>query len=378
MFSGSRPQVLLAVENLKGGGAERVVVELARNWPRDHFEPVILVASLVGEYIADLPPDLEVIEVGIASSPRNTLAFLSRLRERLRSREVAGVVSHLTGMNRMLLRASLAGVIKAPIVVVEHNDFLRNQGLARMGWLRSFLLRSETAMLYRRAHGVVGCSRGVASQVGEMFGITPGKLHAIPNPLDSRFMQPVETNTLVESWLQRLPRPVFVSVGRLVPQKAFHDLIGAFALQKSGSLIILGEGPQRSSLETFAIEQGVAERTLLPGFVRSPQTVLQVSDVYVSSSLWEGYPLTLLEAYASGLPVVARACNFGPEEIVTQDRPGRLVRSNNVEDLANAMEEVALTESRFPVGTTVDLSENNPLQVAKRYCNLFATRCESF
>jgi len=196
--------------------------------------------------------------------------------------------------------------------------------------------------------------------------------------LDSRFMQPVETNTLVESWLQRLPRPVFVSVGRLVPQKAFHDLIGAFALQKSGSLIILGEGPQRSSLETFAIEQGVAERTLLPGFVRSPQTVLQVSDVYVSSSLWEGYPLTLLEAYASGLPVVARACNFGPEEIVTQDRPGRLVRSNNVEDLANAMEEVALTESRFPVGTTVDLSENNPLQVAKRYCNLFATRCESF
>lgn len=176
----------------------------------------------------------------------------------------------------------------------------------------------------------------------------------------------------IATWFKRLPRPVFVSVGRMVPQKAFDDLIRAFAIQNTGSLVILGEGPQRGMLENLASELGVADRVLMPGFMQTPQQVLQAADVYVSSSLWEGYPMTLIEAYASGLPVVARACNFGPEEIVTPDRPGRLVRSLDVGDLADAMREVAASVKRFPVGTVVDLSENDPVYVAQRYRALFA------
>lgn len=349
-----------------------MVLDLARHWPRTHAKPVLLVASYTGQYLSDLPVDLPVLEVGVPSSPRRTPSFLRRLRELLRGRHFAGVVSHMTGMNRMLLRAALTGVIEAPVVVVEHNDFTRNQGVNQMPWLRSLLLRAETRLLYRRAHAVVGCSQGVAQQVGALFGIARDKLHAIANPLDRRFLQATEMDKSIVTWFERLPRPVFVSVGRMVPQKAFDDLIRAFAIQDAGSLIILGEGLQRSMLEGLANELGVANRVLMPGFMQTPQQVLQAADVYVSSSLWEGYPLTLIEAYASGLPVIARACNFGPEEIVTPDRPGRLVRSLDVGDLADAMREVAASVKRFPVGTMVDLSENDPIYVTQRYRALFA------
>lgn len=365
-------QLLICIETLGGGGAERMALDLARHWPRTHAKPVLLVASRTGQYLLDLPADLPVLEVGVPSSPRRTLSFLGRLRQLLRGRRLAGVISHMTGMNRMLLRAAFTGVIQAPAVVVEHNDFERNQAINQMPRLRSLLLTAETGLLYRRAHAVVGCSQGVAQQAGALFGIAPDKLHAIANPLDRRFLQATEMDESIATWFDRLSRPVFVSVGRMVPQKAFDDLIRAFAIQNTGSLVILGEGPQRGMLENLASELGVADRVLMPGFMRTPQQVLQAADLYVSSSLWEGYPLTLIEAYASGLPVVARACNFGPEEIVTPDRPGRLVRSLDVGDLADAMREVAASVKRFPVGTVVDLSENDPVYVAQRYCALFA------
>ena len=61
----SNDQLLIAIETLGGGGAERVALDLARHWPRDHARPVLLVAARSGVYANRLPPDLEVIEIGI-------------------------------------------------------------------------------------------------------------------------------------------------------------------------------------------------------------------------------------------------------------------------------------------------------------------------
>ena len=362
--------LIIAIETLGGGGAERVALDLVRHWPRDHATPVLLVASRRGEYAVDLPPDFPILEVGVSSSPWNTPRFLNRLRGLLQGRKIAGVISHMTGMNRMMIRARLAGIIRAPIVVVEHNNFLSNYGVAEMPRLWSWLLRKEIGFLYRKAHAVVGCSQGVASQVGKLFPINPNRVHAIVNPLDRRFLERAGDRPIA-AWFRKLPRPILVSVGRMVPQKGFDDLIRAFAMQREGSLVILGEGPLRPELEALAQNLGVADRIAMPGFLNAPEQILQAADLYVSSSHFEGYPLTLIEAYACGLPVVARACNFGPAEIVRPDRPGRLVQSWDVADLASAITDCLRSETRFPPGTAVDLSENDPSFVAARYRDLF-------
>jgi glycosyltransferase involved in cell wall biosynthesis len=283
---------------------------------------------------------------------------------------VVGVVSHMTGMNRMILRAQLAGVVRAPVVAVEHNNFLFNSGIAQMAWMRALLLRSETGFLYRRAHAIVGCSKGVSRQIGEIFGIDPARLRTIVNPVDRRFLRTAAISSEVSAWLNGLARPILVSVGRMVPQKGFDDLIRAFAIQREGTLVILGEGPLRGELLRLAQSLGVADRVVMPGFLHAPEQVLQSADLYVSASQWDGYPLTLIEAYACGLPVVARDCDFGPAEIVRPDRPGRLVRSAEIEDLADAIADCLAHERRLPQGTAVDLSENDPDRVAARYRDL--------
>lgn len=371
--------VLVAVENLGGGGAERVALDLVRHWPAEAGQAVLLVASCAGEYRRQLPPDFPILEVGIPSSPRATVSFLRRLRVLTRSMRVRGVISHMTGMNRMMLRAKACGVIRTKVIAVEHNDFLRENAIAAMNPLRAMMLLAETRLLYRSADAVVGCSAGVTAQIGRVFGIPSGKLHAIVNPVDARFSTPRALDPVQEAWFGTLNRPIVVSVGRLVPQKAFTDLVAAFAQVDKGTLVIFGEGPQRADLERQIADLGMEGRVLLPGFQDAPERFLQAADLYASSSLWEGYPLTLLEAYSAGLPVVARNCDFGPAEIVP-GRPGQLVpRAERgagdaaaIAELAAAIRDSLTRHKRFAPGTVVDLRENQPDSVARRYRDVLA------
>lgn len=364
--------VLVAVEDLAGGGAQRVALDLVRHWPWDHSTPILLLASRIGEYQDEVPPDVPVIEVGVPSSIRHTVSFLRRLKALLQGYNVTGVISHMTRMNRMMLRARMAGILKAPVVVVEHSDFLREYRVAQMPRLRYWALKAETGFLYRRAHAVVGCSSGVARQIGKLFNIEPTRVHAILNPLDQRFMRDAPMDHDIRAWFDILPRPVLVSVGRLVSSKGFDDLIRAFALLGRGSLVIVGDGPMRGELEALAQKLQVADRIAMPGFLNAPEQVLQAADLYVSASHWEGYGLTLIEAYACGLPVVAVDCDFGPAEIIYGDRPGRLVQSNDVSALRGAIEECLNKYSRFAPGTVVDLGENDPDFVAAKYQKLIS------
>ena len=216
--------VLIAVDNLGGGGAERVALDLVHHWPRDDAKPILLVASRCGEYLTDLASDFPVIELGVSSnSMRNTPQFLRKLRALLYGREIVGVISHMTQMNRMLLRAHLAGIFRAPIIAVEHNNFVKNHGIEEMPWLHFRALRTEIGFLYRRAHAVVGCSQGVTAQIGSLFGIHPNRLRTIANPLDRRFPQVTKMDPGMAAWFQVLPHPILVSVGRMVPQKGFDD-----------------------------------------------------------------------------------------------------------------------------------------------------------
>lgn len=367
---GLEEQVFIAVENLGGGGAERVALDLARNWPKDHAQPVLIVASRKGEYVSSLPRDLEVLEIGIPTSPRKTFSFLLRLRKLIERRKVAGVISHMTGMNRMMLRAKALGIIRAPILVVEHCNFIAETAIEDMPAWRRTALRSEISWLYRRADRVIGVSQGVTGQIGRFFSLDRRKLATILNPITPSVLDTDrDTEALVER-MRNLPRPWIVSVGRMVPQKRFDDVIRAFARLKSGTLILLGEGRERVELTKLADSLGVERRVFMPGFVGSPGQVMRSADLYVSASAQEGLPLVLLEAYACGLPVVARDCDFGPAEIVTPDRPGRLVRSDSIAALTEAMEHTLSTEPRFPPGTRVDLSQHEISLVAERYRGL--------
>jgi glycosyltransferase involved in cell wall biosynthesis len=139
-----------------------------------------------------------------------------------------------------------------------------------------------------------------------------------------------------------LSTPRIVSVGRLVPQKAFHDLIHAFAKvskRNRGSLTIFGIGPLENDLRQVAREHGVEDRVYLPGFEDNPFWYMAQAECFALSSVAEGFGLVIVEAMACGTPVVVTDCPSGPSEIVQDRINGRLVPVGEPQALAAALDE---------------------------------------
>ena len=132
-----------------------------------------------------------------------------------------------------------------------------------------------------------------------------------------------------------------LAVGRLSRVKGFDLLLRAFevsGLNGTGvRLTILGEGPERASLESLAGELGIAEAVSLPGIVQDPERWMAQCALFVLPSRYEGFPNALLEAMAMGCAVVAADCPSGPRELVLDGENGLLVPPENVEALAAAL-----------------------------------------
>jgi glycosyltransferase involved in cell wall biosynthesis len=138
-------------------------------------------------------------------------------------------------------------------------------------------------------------------------------------------------------------------MGRLVPQKGFDLLLQAFARIPSASregwnVCVLGEGPERSSLCELAQTLGIAEHVLMPGKFYNPMPILEVGDVFVLSSRFEGFGIALAEAMACGLPAVAFNCNYGPAEVIRNGINGLLIEPLCISAMAVALERLMTDE----------------------------------
>ncbi len=132
------------------------------------------------------------------------------------------------------------------------------------------------------------------------------------------------------------------SVGRLDVQKGYEDLIRAAQVvcrnRPDVSFVIAGDGPLRSHLQNLIDSLGLNDRFCLLGFSDAPEVITAALDLFVCSSLWEGSPLSVLDALAAGVPVVSTRVGIVPE-VIRHGRTGWLVEPRDPESLASAITE---------------------------------------
>jgi glycosyltransferase involved in cell wall biosynthesis len=184
--------------------------------------------------------------------------------------------------------------------------------------------------------------------------VRPGKVVVIPNGV-----------VLPDARPHRVPDSLFrwVAVGRLDPVKDYPTLLCAFALTPDNTrLQIAGSGPEEAALLALASALHVQERVEFSGFQTDVQTSLAAADGFVLASLWEGLPVSVLEASAAGLPVVATNA-AGTAEALVEGVTGLLVPVGNSIALSEAMTQVMTMseEERRRMG------ENGRSHVAERY-----------
>lgn len=334
-------RLLIFIHSLRGGGAERVAADLAAQWARRGWQVTVVTQTdtVDDAYPLQLGVRREVLgTAGMSGGGWNGMVAnvrrLRRLRRLLQDRKPDIVLGMMRTSSILAILAARG--LPCRVVATEHTH-PPAQPISRFWrWLRR---RS-----YPQASRVVALTRTTANW---LEGNIPGTRTAvIPNPVQWPL-------TDMSPWVEppAAGRKVLLAVGRLHYLKGFDLLLEAFARvavrHPDWDLWIAGEGSERTALDLAIEKHGLQGRVQLPGRVGNIGDWYQRAELYVLSSRVEGLSNTLLEAMASGCPVVACDCDTGPREIIENDVDGVLVQpAGDSAALAAALDTLMPDEAR--------------------------------
>jgi sugar transferase (PEP-CTERM/EpsH1 system associated) len=341
MSQGQSPLVLHVIHHLVIGGMENGLVNLINCMPASRFRHAIACI----EDFSDFHKRLSRSDVEIVALHRSAIGVW-RLRKELFDlcRRLRPTIVHSRNMS------GLDAVIPAFAARVPH--YVHGEH----GWdLPDLGKGSRRHVFLRRAHSplvdrYIAVSEHIKRYLTETVRIADSRITQIVNGVDTDRFSPLGPRPL-----QLLPRGFAVqesfiigTVGRIQEIKDQETLIRAFArlvtenpsLARRGRLIMIGDGPLLLQLRDLVESLGVSRMTWLPGAVGNVPELMRTFDVFVLPSLLEGISNTILEAMASGLPVIASAVGGNPE-LVEEGKTGRLFPPKDVQRLIILLERYA-------------------------------------
>ena len=200
------------------------------------------------------------------------------------------------------------------------------------------LPRSMIRYAASRAAGIIAVSQALKDGLIGL-GIPGPKVRVLRNGVDLELFHPVDRSAARAQL--GLSGPTLLSVGHLIERKGHDLVIGALPALPQFSLLIVGEGPERSALEALAVSLGVADRVRFLGTFAQDRLmeVYSAADTLVLASSREGWPNVLLEAMACGTPVVASNV-WGNPEAVAGPEAGELMPERTLVGVATAVEKL--------------------------------------
>jgi len=224
---------------------------------------------------------------------------------------------------------------------------------------RSFKRKLLNGILFRRISRIIAVSNAVRDDIVRTNLISsPDKVVTIYNGIDVKaFMDSNFTREEARTRLGLSDKDAFVygTVGRLAETKGQDVLLKAFARvcekYPKSWLIITGKGRLEPELRALSAELNIHERVVFLGYRTDVPEVMKTFDVFVLPSIAEGLPGALLEAMATGLPVIASSVGGVPEVLNNSDL-GTMVSPRSVDELASAMKGLYKTpeEHRYKIG----------------------------
>ena len=319
------------------GGAERVMSRLASHFADEGHEVVLFTYETPGAVpFYALSPSVSYRPLGLSRASRHALdAIVSNIRRLLGIRRAVRaaaldiLISFCTETNVAVLLATRGMGLQ--IIVSERAEPAAHA--IGMFW------RLGRRMGYLWAHRVV-----VQTESARDFfsPVIRRRTVVIPNPVP---VPAISTSAVTRG-------PCILGVGRFSREKGFDLLIAAFALARRNQqasnwkLRLVGEGAEKNALQSLARELGLSDVIEWPGKLHAIHEEYEKAAIFVLPSRYEGFPNTLCEAMAAGMPVVAFACSAGVCEIVRNGVNGELVPPSDTVAMAEALSRLMLDPAR--------------------------------
>jgi len=318
-------RILHITHSLNIGGLERVVVDLAKEFSRrGHDVHICCLADK--EPLAREAERAGVTVFSLNKAPGIAAGLPFRIAKTVRNQKYDVIHTH---NEAGIIYGAFAAIISGMrcIVHTEHGK--------EPGYLEKNLLRLAERYLFGRANHIVAVSESLRVNLTRDYGLPCGRVKVILNGIAAKEFYRPECRKQARKRLGIENGGLLIGhIARLVPLKNQKFLISVFGELKKEygklKLVIAGDGPLMSELRSFAADCGLSGDVLLLGERSDIPEILSAFDLFMLPSLTEGISVTLLEAMAAGIPVVASRVG-GNSEIVDDNRSGILIASGETE-----------------------------------------------
>lgn len=326
-------KIAILLPDLRGGGAERVNLDLAYEFTRAGHQVEFVLLQEGGEFLDEAKSSFPIINLE-CSRARSVPLALARFLRRSRPDALLAAMWPLTVIAPVAVK--LSGY-RCEVLISEHG--MLSAQYRDWGHLHRILLRGSIIIGYRLAKHKVGVSTGLVNDMAKLALMTSADFHVVHNPVPQRSELHADCVKTVEQLWVGPPGGRILTVGTMKAVKNHPFLLRAFAklTRADAQLMFVGDGQGRDALAALACELGVQDRVIFAGFQPDPTPFYKTADVFVLSSDYEGFGNVIVEAMACGAPVVSTDCPCGPSEILAGGRYGRLVPVGDVDAMAIAL-----------------------------------------
>jgi len=324
-MTANKTNILHLIETSEPGGAETVLANIAKNLDSELFNSLVCVLEdgWLTEHLKKLGVPYIVLENRWSYDP----LFLIRLARLINRKKIDIVHSHEFMMT--VYGAIAARLTRTPMLGTMHGKVYYPEKARRVRMLK-FALSLSSKM--------IAVSEDLRKYLAGLFGMESEKLITLYNGIDLKKYSSVESRQQSREILS-IPKgvPVAGTVGSLFKVKGLNFLLDAVPKIRKDHpgfvLLIAGEGEQESALKAQAESLGLGESVRFIGFRDDIPRILNAIDVYVCSSLSEGHSLSILEAMALSVPIIATEVGGNPE-LIEHDKNGILVKAEDPSALA--------------------------------------------
>jgi glycosyltransferase involved in cell wall biosynthesis len=326
--------VLHVIDTTGPGGAETVFIDLATRLPKERYRAVVTIRGKGWVYEELCRRGVEPVLLDAKGS--FNWRYLSGLRALIRRERVDLLHSHLLGSN---VYCSLAGLLtRTPVVATFHGsvDIDEHERFKRL----------KSGVINAGARCIIAVTDSLRDDIVSRTRLDPDKIRVIYNGIDTARFQRPRSSALREKYGWSDDDIIIGSLGNIRPAKGYDILLQAAALlrQSPGSyrFVVAGQGKGRLYEELLALRKqlGLQERVKFLGFVDDAAAFLAGLDLFLSTSISEGLPLSAIQAMVAKLPLIATRCG-GYERLVSDRENGWLVEVGNPRAIADAIQQVA-------------------------------------
>lgn len=333
-------RVLIFANSFRLGGSERQAVELIKHLDRTDFEPVVACFQKEGPLIDELPDGLDPVRAFSLSGFTNFNALRRGVEFAAFLRKLRVQIVQCFDFYSNVFAIPLARVAGVPVILgCRREEALTKTSAQRM----------VERGVYHLATGVITNAEAIKEQVVDREGIRSEKVWVIHNGLDLKRFN-VQHESYREDLCDERKEIIVAIVANLRPEKGHLVFLQAASrLAKKNPnvrFLIVGEGPERMTIERKIKELGLSKMVEMRGAVRDIPGLFRSVDIAVLSSLLnEGFPNSVMEAMGASIPVVATDTG-GTRELVMDGYTGFVVQPGDAEAMAERINKLCVDQER--------------------------------